>query len=185
MLLCTRGFKTYESEYLNERMEKLRKEAFFHCLYCISQARWGVKEVNYKNLLLINTLRFLPINLSEWTITETLTEELKIRQNLSADEKPHTVIDIISQLEQILPRFQEFEKNMLFEPSERKTTLTKNLTIGSIIFTSRFGFCSVYSKMNQGDRAFLSLSRPGFNWNEDKQEYLLGENRLFKVNLEY
>jgi hypothetical protein len=183
LLLCTRGFKTYESEYLNQRLEKLRKEAFYHCIFSIAQAKWNKKELDYKNLLLVNTLHFLPLDTSILLEPSLFTDELNMRQNLSSNENQNLIIEIKNQIDSILPRYSSFVNNMKLCVNERKTVLSKDLMTDTIIFTSRFGFCKVQYKMSQNEGAILTLSRPGFPWIDKKEEYLLEEKRLFKRNI--
>ncbi len=183
LLLCTRGFKSYDSDYLNERLEKLRREAFYHCIFCIAQAKWSNSELIYKNLLLINAIHFLPLNSEELLNMTKFTVEMNLRHKLSSNEKQNLIGDIKTQIDSILPKHSSFVANMQLCTNDRKTVLSKDLMTESVIFTSRFGFCMIKYKTTQVDGAILTLSRPGFPWIDKEEEYLLEEKRLYKRNI--
>jgi len=183
LLLCTRGFKIYDSDYLNERLEKLRKEAFYNCVFCLAQAKWSNSELKYKNLLLLNAVHFLPKNYEKLLELNQFTEEMNTRHKLSANENLNLISDIKTQIDKILPKYYFFIDNMKLRLNERKTILSKDLMIGTVIFTSRFGFCIIKHKTIQSDRAILTLSRPGFPWIKEEEEYLLEEKRSYKRNI--
>jgi hypothetical protein len=183
LLLCTRGFKTYDSDYLNERLEKLRREAFYHCVFCLEQAKWSNSELIYKYLLLINAVHFLPKDFEQLLNLNQFTEEMNIRHKLSANENLNLISDIKTQIDNILPKYSAFVENMKLCTNERKTVLSKDLMTETVIFTSCFGFCLIKYKTTQDDGAILTLSRPGFPWNEKEEEYLLEEKRLYKRNI--
>lgn len=183
LLLCTRGFKTYDSDYLNERIEKLRREAFYHCIFCLAQANWSNSEFIYKNLLLINALHFLPKDSEQLLNLNQFTAEMNMRHKLSANENLNLISDIKTQIDNILPKYSSFVDNMKLCANERKTVLSKDLMNETVIFTSRFGFCMIKYKTTQDDGAILTLSRPGFPWIEKEEEYLLEEKRLYKRNI--
>lgn len=185
LLLCTRGFKTYDSEYLNERFNRLRSEALYNTIFCLAQTRWSNSEIHYKNNLLINALYFLPIEYKEMFSLKRFTEEMNIRQKLSANENLNLISEIKGQIDNILPKHSLFVENMNLPLGKRSTVLSQKLKLGQTIFTSRFGFCSIKYKTKQEDGAFLILSRPGFPWNDDEKDYLLEERRLFKRNIVY
>lgn len=183
LLLCTRGFKTYDSDYLNERLEKLRQEAFYHSVFCLAQAKWSNSELIYKNLLLINAVHFLPKDFEQLLVLNQFTEEMNIRHKLSANENLNLISDIKTQIDNILPNYSSFVDNMKLCTNERETVLSKDLMSETVIFTSRFGFCTIKYKTTQDDGAILTLSRPGFPWIDKKEEYLLEEKRLYKRNI--
>ncbi len=183
LLLCTRGFKTYDSDYLNERLEKLRREAFYHCVFCLAQAKWSNSELIYKNLLLINAVHFLPNDYEQLLNLNQFTEEMNMRHKLSANENLNLISDIKTQIDNILPKYSSFVDNMKLCTNERKTVLSKDLMTETVIFTSRFVFCMIKYKTTQNDGAFLTLSSPGFPWIEKEEEYLLEEKRLYKRNI--
>jgi len=183
LLLCTRGFKTYDSDYLNERIDKLRREAFYHCIFCLAQAKWSNSELIYKNLLLINAIYFLPKDSEQLINLNDFTEEMNMRQKLSANENLNLISDIKTQIDHILPKYYSFVDNMKLCANERKTVLSKKLMTETVIFTSRFGFCMIKYKTTQDDGAILTLSRPGFPWIDKEEEYLLEEKRLYKRNI--
>jgi hypothetical protein len=183
LFLCTRGFKTYDSNYLNERLERLRREAFYHCVFCLAQAKWSNSELIYKNLLLINAVHFLPKDSAQLLNLNQFTEEMNIRNKLSANVNLNLISDIKTQIDNILPKYSSFVDNMNLCTNERKTVLSKDLMTETVIFTSRFGFCMIKYKTIQNDGAILTLSRPGFPWIEKEEEYLLEEKRLYKRNI--
>jgi hypothetical protein len=183
LLLCTRGFKSYDSDYLNERLEKLRKEAFYHCIFCIAQAKWSNSELIYKDLLLINAIHFLPLDSKLLLNLNKFTDVMNLRHKLSANEKQNLISDIKTQIDSILPKYSSFVANMKLCTNERKTILSKDLMTETVIFTSRFGFCMIKYKTKQGEGAILTLSRPGFPWIDKEEEYLLEEKRLYQRNI--
>jgi len=183
LLLCTRGFVIYESDYLNERMSKLKKEALYHCLYCIESANWGKDIVEYKNILLINTLYYLDSDLAILLEEENLVNELNLRLKLASIDTQNLIVDLTSQIIEIKPKYLKFKHNLELPINKRKTHDSKLLWNNSIVFTSRFGFCLIASKTNEKEGAYLTLSRPGFPWIDEKEEYLLEEKRLYKRNL--
>ena len=183
LLLCTRGFKTYDSDYLNERLDKLRSEAFYHCTFCLAQARWSNSEIMYKKLLLVNTIHFLPKDSEQLLDRNQFTEEMNMRHKLSVNENLNLIDDIKTQIDEILPEYSSFVENMKLCVNERKTVLSKNLMIDTVIYTSYFGFCTIKYKTRQNDGAVLTLSRPGFPWIYEEGDYLLEEKRLYKRNI--
>lgn len=183
LLLCTRGFVIYESDYLNERMSKLKKEALYHCLYCIESANWGKDIIEYKNILLINTLYYLDSDLEILLEKENLVNELNLRLKLASIDTQNLIVDLTNQIIEIKPKYVKFKRNLELPINKRKTHDSKELWNNSIVFTSRFGFCSIATKTNEKEGAYLTLSRPGFPWIDKKEEYLLEEKRLYKRNL--
>ncbi len=183
LLLCTRGFKNYNSEYLNERLEKLKIEAFYHCLFCFSQAKWSVSNMFHRDLLLLNSIHYLLDQNEYLSIKENIFKEANTRIKFSASQTSTLLVDIISLIDKFLPRYLVFTENMQLCVDKRKKILSKDLIKDDIIFTSHLGFCTVYNKQLQNGAAVLILSRPGFEWDEKEEDYLLKEKRGYKANI--
>ena len=179
-LLCTRGFKTYESDYLNERIDKLRKEAFYYSLFCISHAKWNKQTLKHKEPLLLNAMRFLPKSLDDLLVESSFLTELNYVDKLSSNENTNLIGEIKSQIDSILPKYSSFVDNMKLSPKDRKTVLSKSLMPETVIFTSRLGFCTVNSKISKDNGAELTLSRPGFEWDKSEEEYLIEKRKYVK-----
>lgn len=185
LLLCTRGFKKYENEYVNERVEKLRNEAFYNCVFCLVQADWTRTEIVYKNNLMINAIHFLPSDLDKLLNLEQFTKEIKIRQERSANKNTHFVSELKAAIDNFLPRYYSFVDNMELPVAQRATFLTEDLKLGQTVFTSRFGFCNIKYRTMQSEGAILTFSRPGLPWNEKKKDYMHKNWRPFKRNIVY
>ena len=183
LLLCTRNFKTYENEYVNERVERLRRDAFYNCVFCLVQASWSRLDVVYKNNLLINAIHFLPSDLEQMISLEQFTEEMKIRQNKSANKNINFISDVKAEIDKIIPRYLLFAHNMRLPVDERKTILSEDLRLGQTIFTSRFGFCNVKYKTIQSEGVILTFSRPGLPWDVNQNDFILKNWRPFKRNI--
>lgn len=183
LLICTKGFKTYDSDYLNERLLKLKHEAFYHCIFCLGMAKWSGSKTIYKNLLLINSIHYLGDDINKRLYKNKYNEEMFMRKKLSSIENLSLVSDIKLEINTLLPKYLSFIGNLKLKVSERKTLLSTDLKLEAVIFTSRFGFCIIKEKSNERDKALLTLSRPGFPWNNYEEEYLLQEKRLYLRNI--
>ncbi len=183
LLLCTRGFKNYENDYMNARMDKLRKDAFYSSLFCLELAKWGESKLKNKYLLLLNTLHYLGDESQNWLANSIFTSEINLRLKFSAYSSHNISKEIKSQIDSSIYKYLTFKENMALPVLQRKTRLSKDLEVGETVFTSRFGFCKVGEKIVFEDGAYLILSRPAFPWVEEKKDFLLQEKRFFRKSI--
>ena len=183
LLLCTKGFKSYESDYLNSRVNKLKSESFYNCLFSIALAHWKGKEVHHKRILLLNSLFYFPDNLSSQLNDSDFISRLNMLLKLNSSVNQYFISDCHNLVDMLLPRYKEFLNNKNLPQKDQKKVLSIFLNKNSTIFAENFGFCRVENRDDSWSTSNLTLSRPGFPWNESKEEYLLDQKVMYKHNI--
>ena len=159
LLLSTRGFKKYESEYVSKRLSKAKKEALYFSLYAIFNSSWNEKELKSKSLLFLNSVHYLSDNLQEFTDLQKFNSEIQELTKKAGYKNDNFI--------QELNEFYNYYSDDLGNFTNNNTVslnIYKNFK-NDIVFYGKYGFCN---KIRNND-----LFRPGFLWNKKKGNYVL------------
>lgn len=173
LLLTIQGFKEYELPYTIAKLQKLKTEALSATLFCISNIHWLNDQKHYEKLLTFNTIHYLGSGIKiDWS--DLLAKENNIRYHQTAFiNKDHYLRNQSFLKKHLLKIYASFCENM--EKPVEKREKTNSLNKQSIIFSSRKGFCSVFSVKEVGGIMEVRLSRPGFVWDKEAHEFLDSE----------
>jgi hypothetical protein len=170
LLLALHGFKTYELPYTVTKLQKLKTEALSATLFCISNVHWTNAQKHYEKLLIFNTIHYLGLDIKiDWN--DLLEKEANIRHRQTAFINRDYYLSNQSFLKKhLLKVYSSFSENMerSIDLREKANSLNKQC----IIFSSRKGFCSVFSVKEIGDIKEVRLARPGFGWDKEAREFV-------------
>lgn len=169
LMLVRSGFKDYQFEYTNNKIQQLKTEALIATIICIINNKWKENEEHYVKSLLLNCFHYLGERNPE-TFTNVLPEIKKqITQKIEALKYPSNMLK-----ENLL----WFERNII--PAYLRTIRqldAKNFDIiaekGQLIYKSPWGYCLVKNVSEQNE---FTLIRPGFKWNGDKGGFIMHSN---------
>lgn len=170
LLLALHGFKSYELPYTVSKLQKLKTEALSATLFCISNVHWTNDQKHYEKLLIFNTIHYLGSD-SKIDWNELLAKEANIRYHQTAFiNRDHYLSNQSFLKKHLLKVYSSFTENMERPVAIREKTNLLNRQC--IIFSSRKGFCSVFSVKEIGDIKEVRLARPGFGWDKEAREFL-------------
>jgi hypothetical protein len=165
--LSKNGFKEYTFDYTRKKFEQLQRDALISTIVCITNIYWKEDERPYLKTLLLNALHYLG-----WTSTTEIDKNLTdlIKQ---VKEKAKNLKQATRNLEEQLSYFE----NQVCKAFIRATKNRENKNFadkadkGQIIYSSiaGVGYCYVVSATKQNE---YCLARPGFNWNDQENEYI-------------
>ena len=82
LLLCTAGFKKYDYDILNQKLENYREQILDKTIFIILMIHWKEKELYYRDNILLNTLFYMQENkVTEILFVQNLKKRLKKLQN--------------------------------------------------------------------------------------------------------
>ena len=193
LLLSTRGFVKYENNYTITRLERAKKEALYFSFYAIFNSTWERKEFMSKILLYLNSAFYLSDDFQELNdfqaIYSRIIELTKKADNSKKEQNEKFVRkdffgDFKNVFDNYFDRLNGFKTDYKLSAEKRKSLCSSfNITENDIIFTSRYGFCNVKNKYKDTETVMFDLFRPGFLWNEIKENYILEKDKKFKKNL--
>lgn len=162
LMLGKNGFRTYEPDYTNVKVNEMKKEALIKTILCITNCNWSNNESHYFKTLLLNTLHIFSEKEHEIFDSKFISElthgTLIIKfHSFYLNENLYTFIN------EILPAY----KNSIIRL--RSKIFDVKALKGQIIYKSPFGFCHVNRCKLPNE---YCLSRPGFNWDDDEQDYI-------------
>ncbi|MEI6678265.1 MAG: hypothetical protein WCL21_06640 [Mariniphaga sp.] len=165
LMLARTGFKKYEFDYTNSKIEQLKHDALINTIVCMLNNHWKENELPYFHTMLLNTLHYL--GFKENAGSAENFNQLKCNIDKKISELKHKVngIDenIVRFYEKICPAFHQVVYKIALK--EFDTSAFK----GQIIYKSPWGYCFVHSVFRSNK---FALIRPGFIWDEDKKDYL-------------
>lgn len=165
--LSKNGFKEYTFDYTRKKFEQLQRDALISTIVCISNIHWKEDEKPYLKTLLLNVLHYLG-----WTSTTDIDENLStlIAQ---VKEKAKNLKQAIRNLDTQLDYFAYQVCNAFRRSTQNRENgkFADRADKGQIIYSSiaGIGYCFVVSTTRQNE---YCLARPGFNWNDQENEYI-------------
>lgn len=179
-LVAQRGFEGIENPKLKEKYNDLGHHALLHSIYCISVFPTEFRDEesipmdvwpNWIWCLFMNIRQ----TLSAFADSQTLQEASKYAVRRLQFESLNTKVDI-AHVEQRLVEFGRW-----WSACSAKTGWTRfnEPGTGQKVFFDRFGFCILASNITDVSRQTqnVQLSRPGFEWCNEKLDYL-SKNRF-------
>ena len=176
LLLSSGLMKTYDYEILIQKLNHNRKETFVKSLFIMMNLNWKEKEIEYRDLLIMNTLFF--INPSDSTASDFLfslnesINKLKVEAKFisnSFDSNWENFND------NIFPKYIDWYKS--YNNTESKKSLVievANLKSNTIIFSRYIGFNRVHKVNKKANGNYsLDLKRDGYQWNDDIKKYII------------
>ena len=173
--LLQKGFKDYDFDYTKKKFTELVQDALICTIACILNVNWKSNENKYTNTLLLNTLHCFGSK-----TTENLDENLEKIISKVIEE-----VNNLKQPSQEVTNLLNFFSNTLC--LAYKTAVTKreekkfdtDHKIGDIIYCGLFSeksnlgfdYCYIHSDDTENGQQHFSLSRPGFLWNDKKQDF--------------
>ena len=165
--LSKNSFKEYTFDYTRKKFEQIQRDALISTIVCISNIHWKEDEKPYLKTLLLNALHYLG-----WTSTTDIDENLStlIAQ---VKEKAKNLKQATRNLETQLDYFANQVCNAFRRSTQNRESgrFADRADKGQIIYSSiaGVGYCYVVSATKQNE---YCLARPGFNWNEQENEYI-------------
>lgn len=165
--LSKNGFKEYTFEYTRKKFEQLQRDALVSTLVCILNTYWKEDERPYLKTLLLNALHYLG-----WTSTTDIDKNLStlIEQ---VKEKAKNLKQASRNLDEQLSYFENKVCNAFRRATQNREcrNFADKADKGQIIYSSiaGVGYCYVISTTKQNE---YCLARPGFNWNDQENEYI-------------
>jgi hypothetical protein len=164
--LSKNGFKEYTFDYTRKKFEQLQRDALISTIVCIINIYWKENEKPYLKTLLLNALHYLG-----WTSTADIDKNLSylIEQ---VKEKAKNLKQTTRNLDTLLDYFENQVCNAFRHATKKRENgnFVNKAEKGQIIYSSiaGVGYCYVVSVTRENE---YCLARPGFNWNNQKNEY--------------
>jgi hypothetical protein len=165
LMLARTGFKEYEFDYTNKKVEELKGEALVSTIVCLLNNRWKENELHYFYSMLLNTLHYLG-----WKDVDDFNSnfgELKAKIIHRISELKQRANGLEQNLEKfyrgVCPAFKKVLKQL------GDKNFDTSAVHGQIIYKSPWGYCYVHSVTKTND---FTLIRPGFLWDDGKAEYM-------------
>lgn len=165
--LSKNGFKEYTFDYTRKKFEQLQRDALISTIVCIVNIYWKEDERPYLKTLLLNALHYLG-----WTSTTDIDKNLTtlIEQ---VNEKAKNLKQATRNLDEQLSYFENNVCNAFRRATKNRENrnFANKADKGQIIYSSiaGIGYCYVVSSTRQNE---YCLARPGFNWNDQENEYI-------------
>lgn len=176
LLCCIPGDIDYQNEVLQNRLQKQRKVAFAHALFWILNCPWTERDRYQAELLYLNALYFLCPDYNsnqEWLKNleqqvEHYRKDAKIICPIFEENWGRFKGSTLPEYARWLPIFKDNETRM------RELVIeTAQIRKEQIIFNSKLGFNRVYNYRFSEQKTHLSLVRPGYDWDEDCQGFVV------------
>lgn len=165
LMLARTGFKQYEFEYTQKKVEELKGEALITSIVCLLNNQWKENELHYFHTMLLNTLHYLG-----WRDVEDFHNnfgELKTKITHRISELKHRASGLEQNLEtfysKVCPAFKKVIERL------KDKNFDTSAVQGQIIYKSPWGYSYVHSVTKTND---FTLIRPGFLWDDSKADYL-------------
>ncbi|MEQ8628291.1 hypothetical protein [Ekhidna sp.] len=164
---ATKGFKEYEFEVLNNKMNKFRKTLFGVSVFLILNTSWSDNEIKHKDLLLLDLLHLIyPGAHDESSIMESVNELAKSSGNNSGQFTANLAHFKVSILMPYVQWKKSYNKDRLALKKDKK-----DLLFHSIVYRSEIGFA--YLGKVRDDT--IDIKKPGL-WQYSN------ENEFFAIN---
>lgn len=165
--LSKNGFKEYTFDYTRKKFEQLQQDALISTIVCILNTYWKEDERPYLKTLLLNALHYLG-----WTSTTDIDKNL-IYLIEQVKEKSKNLKQATRNLDEQLSYFENKVCNAFGRATKNRENrnFADKADKGQIIYSSiaGVGYCYVVSTTKQNE---YCLARPGFNWNDQENEYI-------------
>ncbi|WP_146250914.1 phospholipase D-like domain-containing protein [Algoriphagus aquaeductus] len=159
LLIVKAGFKKYELEYTQNKMQQLKADALVDSLICILNMKWKENEKGYAKSMILNCLHYLGGNGHEWWRIELphIKSRLEVRMDSVNNQSNMLNENYRWLLDEIIPLFLRAIHKLSSQEFETKVKR------GQTIYKSHFGYCEVKNISSNNE---LILVRPGFIWDE-------------------
>lgn len=177
--LALKGFKKYEFDYTNQKLEHLKKDALVLSLFLVFNQKWKDKELQYLELFILNAFYSFDkkANSVHEFIDNELNDKLLEREMLSK----HLQKAYKSNLEIYYEKTKNIHKTIMH--NRISGNYVNKALKGDTIFISNFGYTKVYSVIKDSIGNKLEILRPGFRWNNKKSEYVFNSKVILnKIN---
>lgn len=165
--LSKNGFKEYTFDYTRKKFEQLQRDALISTIVCIVNIYWKEDERPYLKTLLLNSLHYLG-----WTSTTDIDKNLTVLIE-QVKEKAKNLKQVTRDLDEQLSYFENKVCNAFRSATQNRENrnFADKADKGQIIYSSiaGVGYCYVVSATAQNE---YCLARPGFNWNDQENEYI-------------
>jgi|GEM_PF-584187 len=180
LMLCRNGFKEYEFEYTQAKMQQLKLEALATTLVCIFNNNWIENEQSNYYTLLLNTLHYLgdknPSTIN--SLIRTVIAQLDTKIASLKHQSTNLSENVERFKSRIIPTFQNSLVRLHNMDFDSKTSR------GKIIYKSPWGYCFVKGVTSKN---YFTLVRPGFLWDEKQDDFVCYlANEIYKpINLPF
>lgn len=170
LLLAVAGFKTYESEILNQKIQSNKVQLWVKATCLILNTPWRSTEMAHREVLLLNCLHFC---IGKRMLDEKIAEDFVSKLNEFKEATDYITPGFDLQLEefhtQLLPGYLEWLKKFSDKASRWKHLLVSviDLRPGNIIFSSKIGFNIVKNVVQDRSSTRLDLTRAGYPFKDD------------------
>lgn len=169
LMLARSGFRQYDFEYTQNKIEQLKLEALTTSIVCLLNLRWKESEKQYLNTLLLNCLHYLGDKTSSgfndlWPKLERLIKDRAASLKHTSGSFKENWIWFETR---IVKAFMRAIKQL--EAKE----FDKRIRKGELLYKSPWGYCVVKDVSLQND---FTLTRPGFLWNDEFEDFIMHSN---------
>ncbi|MCK9401483.1 MAG: hypothetical protein M0Q51_16010 [Bacteroidales bacterium] len=165
LMMIRTGFKKYDFDYTNNKIEELKYDALITTIVCILNNRWKEDEIKYFDTLMLNALHYLG-----WKDVDLFNgryNDLKLKIKEKIFFLKHPVIGIEENVSRFFNKIcPAFKISILKRQNKEFDSAAYR---DQYIYSSILGYCYVLNVL-QGNE--LTLVRPGFLWDNDKEEYI-------------
>lgn len=169
LMLARSGFKQYDFDYTQDKIEQLKLEALTTSIVCVLNLRWNESELKYRNTLLLNCLHYLGDKTSSgfndlWPKLDRLIRDrgTSLKHTSGSFKENWTWFEnrIVSAF---IRTIKQLEAKQFDKVVER----------GEILYKSPWGYCLVKDVSRQN---YFTLTRPGFIWNDEFADFIKHSN---------
>ena len=175
LLLSTGSMKTYDYEILVQKLNHNRKETFVKSLFIMMNINWKEKEIENRDILILNTLFFMnPNNLTAPDFISNLKNSINKIKVESKFISNSFATNLENFCDIIFPKYIDWYKSYSNDESKKALIVdVADLKSSSIIFSKYLGFNSVNKVHKKANGSFsVDLKREGYLWNEDVKMYI-------------
>ena len=193
LLSLSQGEKEYEVEQVVVKQAHFKESSLINALFCVCSTDWWERENHWFEVLVLNTLYYLEGTKMDNGRLKEIKDKLDLKVEHVVNEGisiNHTAFNNTFSRTSALARdyHNRLIDTLAKEPAKRDTVFSKSLRNGNYIYQSKLGICEVQEVSDidtTTGSCLLLLSRPGFEWDKEKKEFLdsTPANRRFRKNI--
>lgn len=176
LLLSTSGFKSYDYEILNNKINELRKQFCIKAILAILNVSWATVDQTYRDTLILNLLHFV---LPDRSRTFAAEFQKELNRAFSLFEKDTNYLHSSYRtnkhwfVNNALAEYSDWHGT--YEDSQNRNSIIvecAQLNSGDMLFNSKIGFNVITNRVSKDGRTYFHLKRAGYEWDQGTSHYL-------------
>ena len=167
LLLSTAGYKRYEYDILNEKIEDYRQQVFEKALILIFNISWKTdEETKYRLSLLLNLHYYIvPKKIFDKQWVAIIKERADNLLKTNKKESPYSTENLEYYFEDFLPYYLKWID--LFEGPDKQQLIKEgnSINLGDVIFIRKIGFNHIHQILSRNPNVF-DFKREGYEMSE-------------------